>query len=69
VAVPHNAMTAGVVPHIVKLREDLGDFELQGSLKQLSRAFTHELIKRRDWTGDRRVRTVGHGAYLLLEGL
>ena len=66
VTVAHNAMAPSVVSNIVKLRKDLGDFELQSTLEELSRAFTHELIERRNWTGGGCVRTVGRGAYLLL---
>jgi hypothetical protein len=64
--VAHDAMAAGVVAELVELAEHLGHFEFKGALEQLTCTCADNFVEGREWTGNGRLRTFGHGAYLLL---
>lgn len=65
-AVAHDAVPASFITQFRELGDYCVYFDFQGALEELPGTIANELIERGEWTDDVRIRTVGHGAYLLL---
>lgn len=57
--VAHDAVAASVIAQVLEALKDLGYFEFERALEDLSRTLTDEVVERRQWTDG--LLTFGHG--------